>query len=105
MKSTELERPIMNNTSVDSTALHDKSWNCGQITIQLTRALCLMLLASSVVAGSSAPPCLKCPTDAQSNGGPNPTIDVFVNRGGSLVRVSGQAVGPCETLILKASVS
>src|SRR5438046_10146380 len=78
--------------------------NTGRLQKMLRTALSavvLALLCSLPAMRASAQTCIKCPTDAQS-----PAIadafDVFTTRNGQEVRVTGQQVGACETLILRA---
>src|SRR5262249_34545393 len=66
--------------------------------------LMLGLLCCVPMTRASAQTCIRCPDNANDTA-IGTAFGVFVTRNGQDVNVSGQTVGSCEPLILKANVS
>jgi hypothetical protein len=67
-------------------------------------ALALGLLVSVPISRAAAQTCVRCPDNANDTA-IGTAFGVFAHRNGVDVNVSGQTVGSCEQLILKANVS
>src|SRR5215831_3686624 len=67
-------------------------------------AVAAVLAVGCTGAAQAQPFCLTCPTDAT---GPAiaGAMDVYVNRSGVLVKVTGGVIGACESPILRSQVS
>jgi hypothetical protein len=91
----------MCSTSMNS---HPPSKGFSKILSATTRALALGLLVSIPLSQASAQTCVRCPADANDTA-IGTAFGVFAVRNGITVNVSGQTVGACEQLILRANVS